>query len=319
MTSNLTPSQKLEWAKDQRMEGNKLFVKKEYKEAMDVYLTCLVAMDKIISHGDDSKRNDGISNEKLKSSSIQRKKIESELQLPVLLNLSLCTLKLGMLNKTQQFCNLALDIPCGRKNPKVYFRRGKARMLMGLYHDSRLDFDLALQILSNEANDILNTNFSSSNIENERYKEKEAVLKELRKLDTLEKSAKINSNRQKKAMKSLLGGNKNIEDKYATTRQIQDGQMDSNKSIPLEKNYVEKQKEECDDLDECSPKGLYHDKEKNRQFSNLRARPKAERVNLFDFMETEQKISHNKSLGIFIFVSFFMFLSNIWRFMSSNH
>ena len=41
----LPPQQKLQWAKHQRMEGNKLFATGEYKEAMDVYLTCLVAMD----------------------------------------------------------------------------------------------------------------------------------------------------------------------------------------------------------------------------------------------------------------------------------
>ena len=37
--------QKMEWAKFQRLEGNTLFARGEYAEAMDVYLTCLVAMD----------------------------------------------------------------------------------------------------------------------------------------------------------------------------------------------------------------------------------------------------------------------------------
>jgi len=45
MIANLNPQQKIEWAKYQRKEGNALFEKGDYTEAMDVYLTCLVAMD----------------------------------------------------------------------------------------------------------------------------------------------------------------------------------------------------------------------------------------------------------------------------------
>ena len=47
MTAKMTPAQKIEWAKNQRIEGNLLFSKKKYKEAIDVYLTCFVAMDKL--------------------------------------------------------------------------------------------------------------------------------------------------------------------------------------------------------------------------------------------------------------------------------
>jgi len=45
MVSTLSPEKKIEWAMIHRQRGNALFQKCDYKEAMDVYLTCLVAIE----------------------------------------------------------------------------------------------------------------------------------------------------------------------------------------------------------------------------------------------------------------------------------
>ena len=45
MVSTLSPEKKIEWVAMHRQRGNTLFQKGNYKEAMDVYLTCLVAIE----------------------------------------------------------------------------------------------------------------------------------------------------------------------------------------------------------------------------------------------------------------------------------
>ena len=81
---DLSPSQRLEWAELQRVAGNKLFSQQEYKEAIDVYLTCLVV-----------KSNCPHFSEKV--------------FLPVMNNLAHCCLKMKWYSKAQTFCSMALE------------------------------------------------------------------------------------------------------------------------------------------------------------------------------------------------------------------
>ena len=127
LIKSLNPQQKIEWSKYQREQGNELFSKGEYTEAMDVYLTCLVAMDNSSSSQDESDAD-----EQQQQQLLLKKQIDTEIKLPVLLNLALSALKLGMLSKAEQFCNYAIDdMDIGKESVKAYFRRGRIRMLRG--------------------------------------------------------------------------------------------------------------------------------------------------------------------------------------------
>lgn len=174
--SQLTSSQeKLTWATLQREEGNEMFRHGHYREAMDVYTTCLVAADVKDTNDEDQSR------------------VESELQLPVLLNLALCALKVKEYGKVIQFCSYALGLPskCAEDNVKIWFRRGKAQMCRGYYTEARGDFRKALTC---------STCIKGS-------AEEADVRRELRRLVQVERAARINSRKQKKAMQKLLRDN----------------------------------------------------------------------------------------------------------------
>jgi tetratricopeptide (TPR) repeat protein len=191
MTSALTPEQKIEWAISQRKEGNRLFANSEYQEAMDVYLTCLVAVDASNSQNDSQNTSS---------------QCDSEIKLPVLLNLALCALKLGMLSKAEKFCNYAIELESGQQSAKSYFRRGKVRMLQGNYISAELDLDKALDLL--ESSDV-------SAAESDRdadERDKRVVLREKQKLQGLMKQAEKNQKQQKKAMQRLFESASNNQD-----------------------------------------------------------------------------------------------------------
>jgi len=88
LIKSLNPQQKIEWSKYQREQGNVLFSKGEYTEAMDVYLTCLVAMDNSSSRSS----QDASDNEQQQQQLLLKKQIDTEIKLPVLLNLALSAL-----------------------------------------------------------------------------------------------------------------------------------------------------------------------------------------------------------------------------------
>lgn len=182
-----------------RMEGNKLFSAGEYKEAMDVYLVCLVAVEK------QPEEENGKTEADKDMDTLQvldtKDKMEDEIKLPVLMNLSMCTLKLGMYSKTQRFCSLVLEIPGSERNPKVFYRRGKARMLMGLYESARLDFDSSFKLLS--------SSLEKSNMDDKKtMNEITVVQREIKKLIKLEKAGKTNEKKQRNAMKNLFSAGK---------------------------------------------------------------------------------------------------------------
>ena len=207
VAQNLPPAAKLEWAETQRQEGNKLFAKGLYEEAIDVYLTCLVAADKdappeqnksdndetdLSNSSNDNK--DTIIETKIGDDDDWERVVEKEVKLPVLLNLSQCTFKLSMHKKTCTFCDLVLEMECGKTEPKVYFRRGRANNSMGMYDDARRDLDMSLKLLGKQEKS------------EEVIKMEHSVKKEMIKLDTMIESAEKNRARQEKAMKRMLGG-----------------------------------------------------------------------------------------------------------------
>jgi len=178
----------------QRQEGNKLYSKMQYKEAMDVYLTCLVAIDKSC--------HDPISGNSNISTIDWAQRVEQDVKLPVLLNLSACTLSLGMFKKTCAFCDLALDLRIDNPSPKLYFRRGRARVGLGLYCEAKEDLIMSMDILQRQEHEKGNKQKDNK----QTGEMKSAVEKELIKLASLIVSAKNNRQKQTKAMQRLMGG-----------------------------------------------------------------------------------------------------------------
>ncbi|KAL7486280.1 hypothetical protein ACHAW6_011873 [Cyclotella cf. meneghiniana] len=257
MTSNLTRQQKMEWAAAQRKQGNVLFGNGDYKEAMDIYLTCLVAMDvsKSPSTNTEMKLNDDeISDgEGITSSASFKSKSEVEIQLPVLLNLALCALKMGMLSKAEQFCNYALEMEAGLRSPKAYFRRGKVRMLMGNYADAELDLDKALDLIEQSCVDDAGSDDDSTN--GLLKDDAQVILREKQKLHRLVQKAEKNRKIQKKAMERLFNSAEHDDD--AKTKSV--------------KSTIGKSLKEMS-LGECS--SLYpEEKTGRRKFSTLRDDP----------------------------------------------
>ena len=199
MIKGLDSLRKIEWATHQRKEGNALFARGEYKEAMDVYLTCLVAMDG--QHSDASTDD----------------QIDAEIKLPVLLNLALSSLKLGMPSKAEQFCNYALETEAGQRSVKAHFRRGRVRMLMGHYVSAELDLDKALDLSAERADAD-----GSDEVESER----KAILREKQKLTRQINQAEKNQRQQKKAMEKLF------QSEGANDRVIQTSLYPEKKELP---------------------------------------------------------------------------------------
>ena len=264
--SALNAEEKMEWARQQRVEGNKLFSREEYTEAMDVYITCLVAMDKLKQgSADKGGDSDGVSSDGVFSEDIER-----EIQLPVLLNLALCALKLGTLRKAESFCSFALQTSLGADCPKAYFRRGRARMLMGSYDDARSDLQRAVDLLQNENAD--KGGDSNTNDNTAREAELKAVRKELQKLERLEFAARKHEKVQKKNMKRLWDtGKSNAVEANGTTPD----QSISSSAVDISSVKAEKSEGQSNASAE-NKKGLYSDVQERRQFSTLRAKKRIE-------------------------------------------
>lgn len=249
MTAALTPQQKVEWAICQRKEGNRLFAKSEYQEAMDVYLTCLVAID--ASNETLAKDEyDAGTGENVGDNSMQLQ-CDTEIKLPVLLNLALCAHKLGMLSKAEKFCNYAIELEPGQQSVKAYFRRGKVRMLMGNYISAESDLDQALYLLDTTVDDSDDIYGSMQN------KDKAAILREKQKLQQLIKQAEKNQQVQKKAMERLFKSTNEPEN------EVQPKMLNISGTESLQQN---EKPHKCD--------GLYPEKKAGtRKYSTLRENP----------------------------------------------
>jgi len=286
--SALNAEEKLEWARHQRAAANRIFKRGEYAEAMDVYITCLVAMDKLAvsadADGDEQSKNErgtiDCAETTASAATVVSEDIQRDIQLPVLLNLALCALKLGMLRKAESFCNIALQLSLGANCPKAHFRRGRARMLMSSYEDARIDLERALELLlhNNAGCDGAKVNESSTSASTAREAELKAVEKELQKLERLENMARKHKKEQKKAMSRLWGDNNNNNkgEAYGGTieESISASVKDTNElETPLTNAAnVENQT----NANVQSEKGLYSDVRERRQFSTLRAKKKIE-------------------------------------------
>mmetsp|Transcript_30115 Transcript_30115/g.54572 ORF Transcript_30115/g.54572 Transcript_30115/m.54572 type:complete len:395 (+) Transcript_30115:256-1440(+) len=205
MIAGLDPPQRIEWAKHQRQEGNVLFAKGDYKEAMDVYLTSLVAMDQTPASSDkniSAMNNGGESDNDL----LLKVQIEKEIKLPVLLNLALSALKMGMLSKAEKFCNFAMEMDAGRQSVKSHFRRGGVRMLMGHYALAELDLDKALELLNTK---MMLLDDDDCPIWNDAENERAVIVREKQKLSRLVNQADKNRRLQKKAMEKLFQSDEN--------------------------------------------------------------------------------------------------------------
>ena len=218
MVSALSPSEKFDWANEQRQHGNDAYAAGNFKAAIDIYLTCLVAIDTTSSTTSATTSEHHVldtttittpasapitkEDEILAHHQHWTEKSQLDIQLPVLLNLSACTLQLKMFKKTRTFCDIALELECAQTNAKVYFRRGKALMNMGEYKSSRRDLERALELLLLRDDD----DDDDDDDDTHNAKEKESVAKELKKLEKMMESAEINRKRQKVAMRKMLGG-----------------------------------------------------------------------------------------------------------------
>lgn len=149
---------------------------------------------------DELEKNGSISSDvsSKNSSSCWKQVTEEQIQLPVLLNLSACTLKLDMYKKTKIFCDLAIDLPAGKKSPKAFFRRAKAHMFMGSYQDAKRDLISCLGLVKNGSGK--NGGEGTSDLDLAR------VERELSKLELLIQRAEANRQRQKEAMQRVFSG-----------------------------------------------------------------------------------------------------------------
>ena len=270
---------------------------------MDVYLTCLVAIDlkknKVISNNNSSspvttnsnnvvdndtddknynRENESTENKNdsdLSKSSHDEwiERIEIEIKLPVLMNLSACTLKLGMHRKTCTFCNMAIEMKSGSINPKVYFRRGKSHMLLGLYKKAQADFDKSLELLESYDEGVI--------IDlDKRKNEVDAVHKELTNLSKLIDAAEKNRKRHEKAMKTVFSDKKrhgrDKESNHVSNAGHNSQNTDSGSSLCSVENLLG-----CSSkVDETKQvNGLYSDihKTSKREYSTLRAKRRRRR------------------------------------------
>lgn len=282
MTSHLTSKEKIEWALNQRKEGNTLFAAKEYKGAMDIYMTCLVAMEK------DSNR------EKLVDMDVER-----DVQLPVLLNLALCATKLCMLRKAEKFCDFAIELQLGTKSAKAHFRRGRVRMLLGEYDGARCDLDQALRLLQ-QRTDICDE-IDGPELPNDLdyIRERESILKEQQKLDKLVNRAETNRIRQKKAMELVLGGGR--ESSLRTASSVSNSsKKDSQISKVGEYEEVFSAVTNVEDEKGSVDYSLYSDLSGRRKFSTLRdtAPDTAKVPEQSDYNNTRQPTCFQWYLGV---------------------
>eukprot|EP00548_Thalassiothrix_antarctica_P005322 CAMPEP_0194152122 /NCGR_PEP_ID=MMETSP0152-20130528/51000_1 /TAXON_ID=1049557 /ORGANISM="Thalassiothrix antarctica, Strain L6-D1" /LENGTH=313 /DNA_ID=CAMNT_0038856393 /DNA_START=110 /DNA_END=1051 /DNA_ORIENTATION=+ len=164
---NLPTNKKLLWAEKQRNEGNNLYQEKNYIEAIDVYLTCLVAKSEELEFVD-------------------------KVFLPVMNNLAQCTLQLGFYKKTQAFCTMAIEedkiwfLDRPEAISKLYFRRARAYRMSGEYSKARKDLRKAKELLPQKSHS------------------HRVIEKEFKMIEDSFKEAKKNLNKQQLAMKRLF-------------------------------------------------------------------------------------------------------------------
>mmetsp|Transcript_2178 Transcript_2178/g.3330 ORF Transcript_2178/g.3330 Transcript_2178/m.3330 type:complete len:421 (+) Transcript_2178:203-1465(+) len=266
-----TPEEKLEWATQQRQEGNKLYSAGKYKEAMDVYLSSLVAKPQEGGNSTVSTTN-------------YEAVYSSEIVLPVLNNLAQASLQLCMYRKAETFCTIAIDEIMKQEEfiamqssqqqdrdskegrdtlkqmAKIYFRRGKSRRLRGNYEEAKKDIEEALCLIGTQ-------NETS---------ERKALDRELQKIEQAATMAEKNIKRQVKAMQKILGGTAEQQSSETIERDEDRACVEQNHdNLPMPVSTVESAAPHPDVSDHV---GLYGDLRQRRAFSTLKAKPKKGRV-----------------------------------------
>jgi hypothetical protein len=176
--------EQLQWANEQRLEGNQLYERKMYEEAIDVYLTCLTVAANRDAPGDNKKNDDD-------SAEHDR----AELFFKVMNNLALCTLQLKWYRKTVEFCTMALNerrIDDGMfmlDKAKLFYKRAKASRLRGDYCVEDIE---KAKIFLAKSNHALEPELNKA-IEQERQLLQGAIVQ-----------GQVNERRQEASMKRLL-------------------------------------------------------------------------------------------------------------------
>lgn len=212
LTSKMTWDQKVEWANKQRQSGNALYQEKRYKEAIDIYLTCLVVRDMANTGNNTNIKKEPDANDSMDSGNVDLE----VLILPVMNNLAQCTLQLGWYHKAELFCTLALEASekdnqdsRGPSIAKLYYKRGKARRLRGWYDEAKGDLDRALVALDTS------TNSCDSNGEAQKPVEQKAIEREMQSLQRSIVEGKKNKKRAQRAMQKVLGSSSRVEETSA--------------------------------------------------------------------------------------------------------
>ena len=262
LTSKMTWDQKVEWANKQRQSGNALYQEKRYKEAIDIYLTCLVVRD-MSDAGKNTTTTKDAANDKMDSANVDLE----VLILPVMNNLAQCALQLGWYHKAELFCTLALEASekdekdsRGSSIAKLYFKRGKARRLRGWYDEAKGDLDRALVAL-----DTSNTSFDS-NGEAQKPAEQKAIEREMQLLQRAIVEGKKNKKRAQRAMQKVLG----------SSREEKPGALDTNRDDTQSSSTMAQANPKPDNSNKTKAKDtttpLYHEKHA-RTHSKIRKRP----------------------------------------------
>jgi tetratricopeptide (TPR) repeat protein len=178
----------------QRKYGNQVYASGDYEQALDVYMTCLVALPPL----DQS------------SSSLQ--------YLQILNNLAQAALQLQWYRKSQDFCQLALDdLPVETHDSldaerrlavsKLYYKRGKARRHRGDYAEATDDLQQALRLLSTD------TTTDNKTMETSR----KTIQKELQAVVRGAAVGRNNLQRQRKALQQVWGDSSSSQSKKTAT------------------------------------------------------------------------------------------------------
>lgn len=289
IVAKMTSKEKRQWAHEQRQYGNDLYKKKQYKQAIDIYLTCLVARSERSKKKPSTSTT--IKEEKSNSTNMGYEQADIHeddewLLLPVMNNLAQCTLQLGWYNKTEQFCTMAMEqlgtdfYRGGPSVAKLYYKRGKSRRLRGLFDNAKFDLHKALWHLDIEkaeaAGDTFATTTSTSTKNNddddddknktegeETSSEQKAIERELQLLAKNMKEGKKNEQRQQRAMQKVLGG-VGGDTVQAVSSETNQPSNDSSSSISNAKNNETS----------STPPPLYQDKQQQiRTHSTIRKCP----------------------------------------------
>ena len=195
-TQNMTSLEKHQYLDSQRQRANTLYQQEKYTEALDIYLTCLPAID-LSNDMDDNT----CSSEQLLAF------------LTVMNNLAQCCLQIQVYQKAIRFTELAMEQYQKQREEvlgnsreqisfqfaKLHYKRGKAHRLRGEYSEAKQYLEEAASQCSRLAD--LDLEFLDKSVINS---SQQAIQKELSKLSLAVSVARRTQEKQKRAMQKLL-------------------------------------------------------------------------------------------------------------------